>query len=135
LVGLDKSADLPNASSLCGACKEVCPIKINIPHMLLNLRSKLAEGHKSHKVKRKFSERIFAKSFRFIMSSPFILGLIHKIGRCLQIPFVKNGKIARLRIPPFSTWTNTKDLPPIAKQSFRDIWKKKLSKENNNGNK
>ena len=135
LVGLDKAADLPNASSLCGACKEVCPIKINIPHMLLNLRSKLAEGHESHKVKRKFSERIFAKSFRFIMSSPFVLGLIHKLGRCLQIPFVKNGKISRLRIPPFSTWTNTKDLPPIAKQSFRDIWKKKLSKENSNGNK
>ena len=44
LVGLGQAPDLPQASSLCGACREVCPIKINIPRMLLHLRQKSAEG-------------------------------------------------------------------------------------------
>ena len=44
LVGLGQAPDLPQASSLCGACREVCPVKINIPRMLLHLRHKSAEG-------------------------------------------------------------------------------------------
>src|SRR5262249_19561989 len=44
LVGRQRAADLPFASSLCGACREVCPIKINIPDMLLELRHEIKEG-------------------------------------------------------------------------------------------
>ena len=47
LVGLERSKDLPNASSLCGACRDVCPLKINIPRMLLKLRSQISEGSES----------------------------------------------------------------------------------------
>src|SRR5262252_9606829 len=43
LVGRERAADLPFASSLCGACREVCPIKINIPDMLLELRYEIKE--------------------------------------------------------------------------------------------
>jgi cyclic beta-1,2-glucan synthetase len=44
LIGRQKAKDLPFASSLCGACYEVCPVKINIPQMLLHLRSEIKEG-------------------------------------------------------------------------------------------
>ncbi|GIT02083.1 MAG: hypothetical protein CM1200mP27_07080 [Chloroflexota bacterium] len=44
LVGLKQAKELPQASSLCGACREVCPIKIDIPRMLLDLRKKTAES-------------------------------------------------------------------------------------------
>src|SRR5919106_1778283 len=47
LVGLEKAAQLPYASSLCGACREVCPVKIDIPELLLHLRAEITEGEKA----------------------------------------------------------------------------------------
>lgn len=44
LIGLGKAAQLPYASSLCGACREVCPVKIDIPELLLHLRAEITEG-------------------------------------------------------------------------------------------
>ncbi|HCI85848.1 MAG TPA: (4Fe-4S)-binding protein, partial [Dehalococcoidia bacterium] len=44
LTGLKDANNLPNASSLCGACHDACPVKINIPRMLLELRYRTAEG-------------------------------------------------------------------------------------------
>src|SRR5215470_6544005 len=44
LIGIGKAAQLPYASSLCGACREVCPVKIDIPELLLHLRAQIAES-------------------------------------------------------------------------------------------
>lgn len=129
LVGLSKAKDLPNASSLCGACREVCPIKINIPHMLLNLRSKLMESPNKEERKRALDELIFARVFHIVMGSPRILSMVHTIGRILQQPFLRAGKIKRIPIPPFSIWTRTKDLTPLAPATFRQIWEKELSQQ------
>jgi L-lactate dehydrogenase complex protein LldF len=56
-AGLEKTKDLPFASSLCGACKEICPVRINIPHILLSLRSDWAERKKKRPAKRAFVDR------------------------------------------------------------------------------
>src|SRR4051812_13028648 len=47
LSGLKSAAQLPYASSLCGACREVCPVKIDIPELLLHLRAEVTEGHEN----------------------------------------------------------------------------------------
>ena len=70
LVGLNEAKDLPHASSLCGACREVCPIKINIPRMLLHLRHKLAEGDSESPSAAATSEKQAAQGYAWLMSNP-----------------------------------------------------------------
>ena len=129
LVGLERSKDLPNASSLCGACKDVCPIKINIPHMLLKLRSQISEGSPTSSTKASFVDRITSKGYRRLMSSPRLLGMTRRLGLLAQWPFAKRGIIRRMPLPPFSRWTRTRDMPALAPKSFRQVWKERLEEE------
>ena len=129
LVGLKEAKDLPYASSLCGACREVCPVKINIPHMLLSLRTRLMESPSPGERKVTRWERLLAWGYYRLMSSPGMLSMVHKVGRLLQAPVARNGKIKRIRIPPFSHWTRDRDLPALPSRSFRQIWGQELSKE------
>ena len=129
LVGLKEASDLPYASSLCGACREVCPVKINIPHMLLRLRSLLAEGDGGKEHGAKLWERLLARGYYWLMSSPSRLSLLHAAGRLIQAPVTRNGKIKSIPIPPFSRWTQYKDLPALPPKSFRQIWERDLSQE------
>ena len=127
MVGLKEAADLPNASSLCGACREVCPVKINIPHMLLNLRTRLAESERVEERNVTVWDKLLATGYRWLMSSPATLSLARSVGRLLQVPFVKGGKITSIPIPPFVHWTRDRDLPSIPARSFRQIWDEELS--------
>ena len=129
LVGLDKAKDLPYASSLCGACREVCPVKINIPHMLLKLRGQLMEGPKTQGRKVTLAERLHAWGFQRIVGGPRMLALVHRLGRAAQVPFVRGGRIRHLPFPPFSHWTRARDLPALPKKSFHQLWDNKLSKD------
>ena len=129
LVGLKEAKDLPYASSLCGACREVCPVKINIPHMLLNLRTRLMESPSPEERKATKWEKLLAWGYYRLMSSPGMLSMVHKIGRLMQAPVARNGKIRRILIPPFSHWTQNRDLPALPSRSFRQIWDQELSKE------
>ena len=81
LVGLKESKDLPQASSLCGACREACPVKINIPRMLLELRHRTAESSDPQERTSSRSERFLARNFARLMSSPSLLGFASKTGR------------------------------------------------------
>ena len=127
LVGLPKAHDLPNASSLCGACREACPVKINIPHMLLGLRNRLAESESPEERHTRFSERLSARAYRFLMSHPKLLSAARGFARALQAPLVQRGMIRKVPIPPLSRWTLHRDLPPLAPRPFRRIWDEDLS--------
>ena len=81
LVGLKEAKDLPQASSLCGACREVCPIKIDIPRMLLHLRHKLAEGDSESEAAATISEKQAARGYAWLMSNPTALSAARKAGR------------------------------------------------------
>ena len=129
MVGLKEARDLPNASSLCGACNEVCPVKINIPHMLLKLRSQITEGTDTNRPGATFVERFFAFGYRYLMSSPTLLSWTHRVGRLAQIPVARKGKIKYLPFPPFSSWTKARDLPALPARSFHQIWEQELSKD------
>ncbi len=150
LFGLAKSAQLPYASSLCGACRDVCPVKINIPEVLLHLRAEITEGSRqdaassmqeagkgkqnSPPVKRARAERIAFKIWAAVMSSRRLYELSGSLFRVLQRFIVRGGKIgsigglpARLA-PPLAAWTTSRDLRPIDKNTFRERWRNGLDK-------
>jgi L-lactate dehydrogenase complex protein LldF len=105
LMGIEKSAQLPYASSLCGACREVCPVKIDIPRLLLHLRAEIAPR------KGKLSERLAFKMWAQVMMRPSLYKMSSVIGRIMQ-RFVSVSK----------AWTNDRDLRPIEPKSFHDLW-------------
>ena len=123
LTNLSEAKDLPYASTLCGACKEACPVKINIPRMLLYLRKELTQGetypeHKSVSM----AESTAMKGWRASVSSSFMMRLSNLGGRLLQLPFVRGGRIDRLP-SPLSGWTKHRKFPAIASKPFRTRWK------------
>ena len=116
LQSMEHSRTLPYASSLCGACYEVCPVKINIPDVLLHLRSKVVEQGNAP-----LGERIAMGAAALALSGPASLSAAQQLGRIAQIPFVRDGAIHSLP-GMLSGWTAVRDLQPIPKQSFREWW-------------
>ncbi len=105
LMGIEKTSQLPYASSLCGACREVCPVKIDIPRLLLHLRGEIAPRKGS------VAERLAFKMWAKVMLSPRLYRLSAVAGRLLQ------------RVVPISrAWTKGRDLRPIESKSFHDLW-------------
>lgn len=117
LYGVDPWSELPNASSLCGACEEVCPVRINIPRMLLKLREEVNEkGHNPAWLTGGL------KMYAFASQRP---GLFKFGGRMSGIAtniIGKDGWIKRLP-GPLSAWTDHRDFPTFAKKSFSQRWK------------
>jgi L-lactate dehydrogenase complex protein LldF len=134
LIGLGKTAQLPFASSLCGACREVCPVKIDIPQLLLHLRAEVVEGTASgtaqkRPVKRKIIERLAFRLYALAWSRPTLYEWGTKIARVLQRPAVRDGRIGKVSgfvakvVPPLGAWTAWRDARPIAPRSFREQWR------------
>jgi L-lactate dehydrogenase complex protein LldF len=108
--------DLAHASSLCGACVDACPVRIDIPRMLIELRKEVAE-----KGIAPWSERVLFKMLAHVLGSPPLYRLAGPIGRLLQRPFTRGGVIPRL--PLFlGEWTRTRDLPAVAPRTFSERW-------------
>lgn len=105
LMGIQKAAQLPFASSLCGACREVCPVKIDIPRLLLHLRGEISPR------KGKLSERLAFKMWAQVMMRPSLYKMSSVIGRIMQRFF-----------PVAKAWTNGRDLRPIEAKSFHELW-------------
>jgi L-lactate dehydrogenase complex protein LldF len=117
LVGIENAASLPFASSLCGACYDVCPVKIDIPSILLHLRNEAV------RVKAAPGERLAMRSLAWLFDSVPRFTLAQRFGRLAQRLFVRGGVISRLP-PPLRAWTRTRDLKPVARETFRMWWKR-----------
>jgi L-lactate dehydrogenase complex protein LldF len=134
LIGLEKAAQLPYASSLCGACREVCPVKIDIPQLLLHLRAEITE-HTPGNAKKSTGERLAFKVWARIMTSPGLYNLSTRLGRMCQGLFVREGKIGdkptTRMFPPLAAWTAARDLRPLDPTSFRDRWRDELKGDGN----
>jgi L-lactate dehydrogenase complex protein LldF len=115
LVGIEHAPSLPFASSLCGACYEVCPVKIDIPTVLLHLRAQAVRARPA------VSERAAMRAARWIFARPGRLVAAQWIGRIAQRPFVRRGMIRTLP-GPLGAWTRTRNLKPVARHSFRARW-------------
>jgi L-lactate dehydrogenase complex protein LldF len=119
LQSMKHSQTLPYASSLCGACYEVCPVKINIPEILIHLRGKVVQNGDAP-----LGERLSMKAAAFALSGVGRLKAAQKLGRLAQWPFEKDGHLHHLP-GLLGAWTETRDLPAIPDESFRDWWAKR----------
>jgi L-lactate dehydrogenase complex protein LldF len=117
LKGRESVKELAHASSLCGACKDVCPVRIDIPRMLIELREQLSRDKIAPA-----GERLLFEAFRRLLMSPAAFAFSTRVGRVLQKPFTRNGRLSRLPLF-FEKWTRTRDLPPVAAKTFRERWK------------
>ena len=115
LQGMEHSTTLPYASSLCGACYEVCPVKINIPEILIHLRRRIVEQDRPR------AEGLAMRAASLAFSSGGWLGLAQRLGRIAQRPFADGPSISALP-GPGAGWTETRDLPAMPAQSFRQWW-------------
>src|SRR4051794_36247650 len=117
LTGVEDNASLPYASSLCGACYEVCPVAIDIPSMLVHLRAEHVEAQQRTTVEG-LAFRWLAKA----MSSPRLWHAAQKAaGRGRFLARGKRTMPAALP-PPVSKWTRSRDLPTPPKETFTQAW-------------
>lgn len=118
LVGLDKAGTLPFASSLCGACGEVCPVKIDIPHQLVHLRHRAVNEPSPAN---SWTDRLTWKMWAWAMRGPrryaLAMGLV-RLG-------VKMARFLPWHPGKLGAWTRGRELPQVpAGPSFRAWWKK-----------
>ncbi|HKY26889.1 MAG TPA: LutB/LldF family L-lactate oxidation iron-sulfur protein [Pyrinomonadaceae bacterium] len=139
LIGLDKAAQLPFASSLCGACREVCPVKIDIPELLLHLRAEIKGSRRQvagagGRIKKRRTEAIVFKLFAAVMSRPWLYELSTRVGRILQRLVVKRGQVGQVNgftsglVPLLGGWTIARDFRPLAPTTFREQWRSELNR-------
>ncbi len=119
LTGIASSPTLPYASTLCGACYEVCPVKIDIPSVLVHLRARHVEEHKTHRA-RPTAESLAMAGAAWAMAQPRRWGRLQRLSRLGRL-VSRKGRIRRLP-PPLSAWTSSRDLPPPPPQTFREWW-------------
>ncbi|MEN6457492.1 MAG: lactate utilization protein B [Thermoguttaceae bacterium] len=117
LLGLEKAGELPFASSLCGACAQFCPVKIDIPHQLVHLRDRAVNEPSPM---RSWSERVIWTAFAFMMGGP------------LRYQLTMTGVRVGVRLAKFlpwhpsklGAWTRGRELPKVPGPAFRRWWRK-----------
>ena len=118
LAGLAEGAPLPNASTLCGACAEVCPVRIPLPELLVELR-----GDERDQGLKNPAEVLGMKAYAAAMSRAGILEALERMIGVLSRLLFKEGRITWLPLK-LSGWTGKRDFPAPAPQPFRKLWKK-----------
>jgi L-lactate dehydrogenase complex protein LldF len=119
LTGVEDNASLPYASSLCGACFDACPVRIDIPTLLVHLRARhVEERAAAHRLPS--LEAVTMAAAAWAMSSPGRFAAAERaagLGRVLA----RRGRIRRLP-PPLAAWTASRDAPAPPAESFRQWW-------------
>jgi L-lactate dehydrogenase complex protein LldF len=119
LQGVAVAKDLPFASSLCGSCSNICPVKIDIHHQLLWLRKQVVESEEIS-----WRERLAMKLYLLGMKD----SRIYRFGsRLIRTALTLSGRRSQpLKVPG---WTETRDFPPLARKTFKQLWKELEKKE------
>ena len=112
-------ASLPFASSLCGACYDVCPVLIDIPSILVHERGKAVARERSGVEGR--SLKMLAKAF----ATRAGYERAQRLGRSLQRPVAREGWITHFPPGPLSAWGRSRDLPALPAQTFREWWERR----------
>jgi L-lactate dehydrogenase complex protein LldF len=107
---------LPHASSLCGACQAACPVRINIPHMLIGLRE-LQHDYKGGR-----GERLAYWLWKEVLRRPYLYRLALRLARPVLRALARDGWLRKLP-GPAGGWTEARDFPAPAARSFRERWK------------
>jgi L-lactate dehydrogenase complex protein LldF len=120
LLQMQQAQSLPYASSLCGACYEVCPVKINIPEVLIHLRGRVVREQKSALD----PEALAMKTAAAIFTSRARFEAAQRLGRIAQWPMVSHGWMRNLP-GLLGNWTRVRDLRALPPQTFREWWKQR----------
>ena len=128
LMQMEHAQTLPYASSLCGACYEVCPVKINIPEVLIYLRGKVVEQNSWAT-----PEALAMKAMAGIFRSERRFRAAQRLGRLAESPLVRKDGHGDgwIRWLPglFGGWTQVRDLQAMPRQTFRDWWEKREKRD------
>jgi L-lactate dehydrogenase complex protein LldF len=125
LQEMHHAQSLPYASSLCGACYEVCPVKINIPEVLIHLRNKVVLQNTAGVAGLFDVEAGAMKAMAMIFRSERRFRAAQRMGRVAESPLVgKDGWIGWLP-GMLGGWTQVRDLQEMPKETFRDWWEKR----------
>ncbi|MEV4939876.1 LutB/LldF family L-lactate oxidation iron-sulfur protein [Streptomyces zaomyceticus] len=109
-------ASLPYASTLCGACYDVCPVAIDIPEVLVHLREEVADrGGRGHRL-----EKAAVKAAGWVLDRPGVLAAGERVA-------ARTRGAHPGRLPGASAWTDSRDLPRMPAEPFRDWWRKNRS--------
>ncbi|MGD1094411.1 MAG: LutB/LldF family L-lactate oxidation iron-sulfur protein [Bryobacteraceae bacterium] len=109
---LHEDSWLPFASSLCGACAEVCPVKIDIPGILLKLRRQIVQTAQNEGG---WLEKLAFWIFAWMMRHPLVYERLAGF----------RGLAGKIRIGPLKAWTSQRELPEFPKRSFRELWRRR----------
>jgi L-lactate dehydrogenase complex protein LldF len=106
----------------------VCPVKINIPEVLVHLRHvEVAQASRAPSVRERLGpEHVAMRAMARVFANRRLYEAAQRAGRLTQWPLVRDGKIRRLP-GPLSGWTSARDLPAVPPQSFRDWWRERSS--------
>ncbi len=113
---VDLNPHLPHASSLCGACQAACPVKINIPHMLIGLREL------QHHQKPSRMENLAYGMWSWLLRTPWMYRTAIRMARWFLRFRASGGWLSALP-GPGAGWTSVRDFPAPAPRTFRDRWK------------
>ena len=127
LAGVAHTADLYHGETLCGACKVACPVDIDLPRMLLELRAIQAEGDAhwgveagAHREKRLFD------AWSFTTRHPSLYRSALEMAGLVQRLWPAGSRAIQRLVPSLAGWTRSRELPPVAAASFRKRWRQGL---------
>jgi L-lactate dehydrogenase complex protein LldF len=109
------AASLPFASTLCGACYDACPVKIDIPEVLVHLRARVVDA------KRPLAEGLAMRTSAAALSKPALSAAARRAAAFAGRLLARGGVIRRLP-GPGRRWTDARDLPAPARETFHDWW-------------
>ncbi len=120
----EQTASLPFASSLCGACFEVCPVRIDIPEVLIQLRTQVVR-QRAWRSRVLGDEAVTMRALGVAFGSPRRLGLAGRAGAIAGRVVARRGVIGRIPVPGLlGAWLRWRDLRAPARESFRQWWRK-----------
>ena len=119
LYGIEGWSDLPHASSLCAACRDACPVRIDLPGLLLELRDESVRAGRSPRWL-----RWGMRAYRMVATSPARFRWASRLAAWGSRLLARRGWIRRLP-PPLSAWTDHRDFPAFAAKTFSQQWRER----------
>ena len=126
LVGINRARHLCQGETLCGACRQACPIDIDLPRMLLQLRTQLAEGDPQWSVSPVSPiEKIGYEIWSVIVAHRRLYDIALRASRFIQKFMPRMDGMLRRLPPPVHGWSVGRNIKPLAGQSFHERWNPK----------
>ncbi|WP_377272919.1 lactate utilization protein B [Peterkaempfera sp. SMS 1(5)a] len=122
LVGVEHAASLPFASTLCGACYDACPVRIDIPQVLAHLRAEVVEAKRRGSAVPS-AEALAMKAAGTVLGSPRRLALAQRAAALGGRLLGRGGTIGTLP-GPLRRWSAARDTPTPPAESFRSWWQR-----------